>query len=309
MARHAAPAGGLMPARSFDDLRDIARAHGPVRIAIAGGEDPNVLLAVTCMIEDGFVSHAVLTGDAAAIRASAPSGTGRHLDAIDAHSPADCARAAVGAVRSGQADILMKGETDSTSYLRAVVDRDTGLRGSGVLSNVTVAHMPSLPRLIAATDNGILPAPTLEQKRAIILNTAPLFRGLGIDPVHVAAVCATEKASDALPATRDAQALAQEPLPGFVVGGPFGYDVAVSPQAARIKTLHDRPAAGVADLLLFPTIDAANAVAKSWKFHGQAETGSLVMGARVPVLLNSRSDGPGNRINGLLLAIAALTGA
>ena len=169
-----------------------------------------------------------------------------------------------------------------------------------------------MPRLIAATDNGILPAPDLAQKRQIIQNTAPLFRGLGISPVRVAAVCATEKVSDTMPATRDAAALARDSatgaLPGFEIGGPMGYDVAVSPEAATTKKLATMPAAGAADLLLFPAIDAANAVVKSWKYHGQAETGSVVLGAKVPVLLNSRSDSAQRRVNALLLAVAVLMG-
>ena len=88
----------------------------------------------------------------------------------------------------------------------------------------------------------------------------------------------------------------------------MGYDVAVSTEAAQVKGLARMPAAGAADLLLFPNIDAANAVAKAWKFHGQARTGSIVLGAQVPVLLNSRSDTAARRVNGLLLAAAVLEG-
>jgi phosphate butyryltransferase len=118
--------------------------------------------------------------------------------------------------------------------------------------------------------------------------------------------------SETLPATLDAAALAEESragrLPGFVIGGPFGYDVAVSREAAKAKGLGGSEAAGEADLLLFAGIEAANAVAKSWKFHGKAETGSIVLGGRVPILLNSRSDGVARRMNALLLAIAVLAG-
>lgn len=301
-----------MTLQGFANLRTAARRFPPMRIAVAGGNAPEIAEALGLLIAEGIVVEATLTGDVGAMARQFKGGRPQGVTLLAAAGPAACAQAAVEVVRSGAADVLMKGQVDSTSYLRAVVDRAAGLRAGGVLSNVTVAEMPSLGRLIAATDNGILPSPDLEQKRQIVLNTAPLFRGLGISPVRVAAVCATDKVSDAMPATRDAATLAAESradnLPGFEIGGPMGYDVAVSADAARLKGLENMPAAGTADLLLFPNIDAANAVAKSWKFHGAAATGSIVLGARCPVLLNSRSDGATRRFNAVLLAAAVLAG-
>lgn len=302
-----------MTIRSFAELRDAVRAMPPLRVAVAGGEAAEIARAIEMMISEGLVAQVLVSGDPAKLAALLPDPMPSGVSILPAEGAQTCARAAVAAVRDGKADVLMKGHVDSATYLRAVVDRETGLRAGGVLSNVTMAVMPSLGRFIAATDNGIVPAPDLDQKRQIVLNTAPLFRGLGISPVRVAAVCASEKVSEALPATRDAAALAEEAraggFPGFELGGPMGYDVAVSAEAARAKHLSDMPAAGAADLLLFADIEAANAVAKSWKFHGDADTGSLVLGARCPVLLNSRSDGAERRVNSLLLAAAMLAGA
>ena len=195
--------------------------------------------------------------------------------------------------------------------LRAVLDHTSGIRGEGVLSNLTLAEMPSLPRLIGATDNGILPLPTLEQKRAILRNAAPLFRSLGLEQTRVAAIAATEKISDKQPATVDAAALTKESregaFPGMIVDGPFGYDVAISRSAAETKGFADSPVAGAADLILFPNIESANATAKAWKFHGQAKTGSVILGAAAPMLLNSRSDGVERRILGMVIALCILS--
>ncbi len=290
---------------SFTQLRQAALQSDPLRIAVAGGNDRNVIEAVVLALQDGLASHAIVTGDVDQITEYLPAELHDKVDIRANVTPTECADAAVAAIRAGQANVLMKGHVDSTSYLRAVVNRDTGIR-QGVLSNITVAEMPSYSKLLTATDNGILPLPNLDQKRQIILNTAPLYRGLGISFAKVAALAATEKKSEALPATIDAAALADDAarglMPGFVVDGPFGYDVAISAAAAKSKGLETSPVAGDADLLLFSNIDAANAVAKAWKFHGQADTGSIVLGAKVPVLLNSRSDGAGRRINALLLA-------
>lgn len=298
-----------MTVKSFDALKAHIAGLPPVRLAVAGGNDPVVIEAVLHAIEAGMVETAIVPGDLSAMTPLVPPEMASRIALIDAATAADCAAIAVAAIRDGRADILMKGHVDSTTYLRAVVHRETGIRGGGVLSNVTVAAMESYPKLLVATDNGIVPAPNLDQKRQIVLNTRALFTGLGIDTVKVAAVAATEKVSDALPATTDAKRLSDESaggeLPGFVVDGPFGYDVAVSSVAAEKKNLGASEVAGDADLILFPTIEAANALAKSWKLHGGAETGSIVLGARVPVLLNSRSDGVERRLNALALAIVA----
>lgn len=301
-----------MTITSFEGLRQKARSSGGHEVAVAGANDPAVLEAVETAIRDGLISAAYLTGDSNAIVSALSQETLSSVEIANTETPQDCASLAVARVRSGAASILIKGHVDSSTYLKSVVNSETGLRKGGVLSNMTVAEMPGMDRLIAATDNGILPMPDLDQKRQIILNTAQFFRGLGYPVVRVAAVCATEKASDALPATRDAEALAKESrenkLDGFEVGGPMGYDVAISSDAAKKKGLENLPAAGCADLLLFSNIDAANAVAKSWKFHGGAKTGSIVLGAVAPVLLNSRSDSAERRLNALLLALAALAG-
>uniref|UniRef100_UPI0039B95EC5 phosphate acyltransferase n=1 Tax=Albidovulum sp. TaxID=1872424 RepID=UPI0039B95EC5 len=260
--------------------------------------------------EAGLVGEAVLTGDAGAIRRLLPAAfTGRfRIEA--ATGGAEAAALAVAAIRAGAADVLVKGQVDSAAYLRAVVARDTGLRASDVLSNLTLAEMPSVPRLIGATDNGIVPLPTLAQKRAIILNAVPLFRGLGVVPLRVAAIAASEKVSPGQPATVDAAALAADRTlgEGVLVDGPFGYDVALSAEAAAKKGLAGSPVAGQADLILFPSIEAGNATVKAWKLHGQARTASIVLGASVPVLLNSRADGAEQRRLGLLLAAAIRAG-
>lgn len=293
----------------FAELRARMRTEKGRCLCVAGGNDASVIKAVVMAIRHKLVSHVLITGDTAEIRSHLPSELTSRIDLIDATDALACANFAVNTARSGMADILMKGHIDSGAFLSAIVQRDTGIRQSSVLSNVTVAEMPSYPKFIAATDNGIIPAPTLEQKRKIILNTAPLYRGLNTAPVHVAALAASEKISKSMPATAEASQLSEESfnggLTGFVVDGPFGYDVAVSASAANKKGFNASKVAGQADLLLFPSIEAANAVAKAWKYHGQAATGSLVLGAKVPVLLNSRSDSPQRRLNSLLLALAA----
>lgn len=302
----------MTPPRSFEAVRSHVATRPPARLAVAGGEDPQVMTAVAMALEAGLICGATVTGRAERILCNLPAAHFATIRVIQAETAQDCAALAVAEIRKSAADILMKGHVDSTAYLQAIVDRATGIRGAGVLCNVTIAEMPGYPKLLAVTDNGILPTPNLAQKRAIILNTLGLFAGLGIDPVRVAVIAATEKISDKIPATRDAQVLVAEAkaggFPGFLIDGPFGYDVAVSRAAAKTKGFLDSAVAGQADLILCPDINTANALAKSWKLHGAAQTGSIVLGARVPIVLNSRSDDAGRRLNALMLALVSHEG-
>lgn len=301
-----------MVIRSFAALESALVGRPGLRLAVAGAEDAAVIQAVLAAMETGLVTEAVLIGDGAAIRALLRDDCAGRLRIEKAEGAAQTAARAVALVRDGAADVLVKGQLDSAAYLRAIVARETGLRASEVVSNLTLAEMPSLDRLIGATDTGILPLPNLVQKRAIVANAVPLFRGLGVMPLRVAAIAASEKISASQPATTDAAALAEESRQGLLgqvlLDGPFGYDVALSSQAAVKKGLGASPVAGQADLILFPSIEAGNATVKAWKLHGQARTASIVLGARVPVLLNSRADGAEQRRHGFLLAAAMLAG-
>lgn len=300
-----------MVIRNFSELETALKDRPPVRPAVAGAEDAATLEALAAALAEGLIAGAILAGDADRIAALLPTALAPHVHIRPAADAAEAAALAVAAIRAGEADVLVKGSVDSAAYLRAVVARDGGLRASPVLSNLTLAEMASVPRLIGATDNGILVLPTLEQKRAILQNALPLFRGLGVTPLRVAAIAASEKVHPAQPATVDAAALRDEWAAGdgsVLVDGPFGYDVALSPAAAAKKGFATSPVAGRADLILFPSIEAGNATVKAWKLHGQALTASIVLGARVPVLLNSRADGMEQRRLGLLLAAVVQAG-
>lgn len=298
--------------RCFAELEREMSKYPPLGVVVAGADDSRVLTALSVAAESKQICNAILIGEGAEIHRLIPPALSKIAQIVDAQDADICATRAVEAVRDGTADILVKGNVNSAAYLKAVVNKETGLRNSSVLSNLTLAEMPSLDRLIGATDNGIILLPNLDQKRAILRNSQALYAGLGIMNPRVAAIAASEKVSDRQPATTDAAALAAGSRNGefgdMCVEGPFGYDVALSQAAAAAKGLAKSQVAGQADLILFPNIEAGNATVKAWKLHGQARTASIVLGASVPVLLNSRSDGVEQRRLGLILARAVLTG-
>ncbi len=297
-----------MPITTFAQLREQAQQSAAVTIAIAGAADPQVLISTAQARDQGLIRAAVLVGDSQRINQLLqqlkldPRGFSIEQQ-LDSQATAD---QAVAAINRGEAQILVKGSLDSASYFRAILNRDHGLLAAKVLSNISLFELPSYPKLLAVTDNAIVLLPDLDQKLAIINNSRPLFCALGITPAKVAAVAAVEKVNPKMVATTDAaelRRLSQQGLiEGFVVDGPFGYDACISRDAAIQKGLADSPVAGDPDLLLMPNLEAANMLGKAYKYHGGADSGGLVMGARVPVILNSRSDSAERRYNSLLLA-------
>lgn len=301
--------------RSFAQLKQAALASDPVTVSVASAEKKEVLDSIVQARQSGLIDRAILTGDRDKIAQLLDQ---YRIDSsgLDIRPAADftvAASLAVQAVSGGEADILVKGALDSSFYFKAILNRDWGLRSSSVLSNITVFEQASYHKLLTITDNAIVLNPDLKQKRAIIENTRPLFQALGITPAKVAMVAAIEKENSAMPATVDAITLRNENRAGelsdFVIDGPFGYDACICSESALKKGIKDSPVCGDPDLLLMPTMEAANILGKAYKFHGGADSGGLVLGARAPVVLNSRSDSAARRLNSMMLAkIVALYG-
>ena len=296
----------MKPVRRFKDLAE--RQISVSAVSIAGGADEAVLSCVQTLLQAGIISHVIVSGPVREIRKRLKNiGADRNLfDIRDTETSRACADAAVLAVREGEADILMKGHIESEIFLKSILDKQSGIRRSRLLSNITIFEMDSYHKLLGITDNAIVPDPDFDDKKAIIENTLPLYSALGVEPVKVGLVAATEKITDALPATIDAEhlkaACENRQLKGFLVDGPFGYDACISKKAAENKKLADSPVAGDPDVILFHNLETANAVGKAIKFHGGAKSGGLLLGASVPVTFNSRSDRAERRINSLLLA-------
>lgn len=296
----------MNPVRSFKDLSE--RQFNVSAVSIAGGADEAVLSSVETLLQAGIISHAIVSGPIQEIRKRLKNinADGNLFDIRDADTARACADVAVAAAKGGEAEILMKGNIESAVFLKSILDKRSGIRRSQVLSNITVFELDSYHKLLGITDNAIVPNPGFEDKKAFIENTRPLYFALGIQPVKVGLVAASEKPSEALPATIDAvklkTACEMQELDGFLVDGPFGYDACISKDAAQNKKLGDSTVAGDPDLIVFHNLEAANAVGKAIKFHGRAKSGGLLLGANVPVTFNSRSDHAERRINSLLLA-------
>lgn len=229
------------------------------------------------------------------------------FELIDTHaSPNAAAAQAVAMARDGRIGSLMKGSLHTDALMAAVVDKATGLRGTRRISHAFVFDLPRYPKLLALADCVVNIAPDVKTKHDILSNAIGLLQALGLAAPKVGIVAAVETANPAIPATMDAQALvlaAQAGAwPGAVVEGPFGFDNAISAEAARVKGIHSQ-VAGDADLLLMPDLNAGNMLYKSFNYIGGGDCGGLVLGARVPIVLTSRADSALSRLASVALAV------
>ena len=290
--------------RNFADLRHAVKGLPPRRAAVAVAQDDAVLTAVQAAKEQGLADF-ILVGDKEKIASLADS-LQIDISGLAIIHQTDNRRAAyeaVALVSGGQADVLVKGLVSTSDLLKAVLDKDVGLRTGRVLSHAAVFEIPGFDRLITITDGGMNIAPNLQQKADIIQNSVELVKVLGTSPAKVAVLAAVEAVNSDMPATLEAAALAKMAdrgqIRGAVVDGPLALDNAVSLEAARHKGI-ESPVAGCADILLVPNIEVGNTLGKSVLYFAGGQMAGLILGAAKPVVVTSRAD----TFEGKLLSIA-----
>lgn len=293
---------------SLQSVLENVKQKPNLRIAVAVAEDADVLRAVKEACDLG-VAHFLLFGDESRMKAitdrehiSLSSGVViRHIRDVK-----EACRQAVMSVHSGEADIVMKGLVDTSLLLKAVLDREYGLRDQGILSHVAVFEVPGEERLWLVTDAALHISPTLDEKVEIIKNAAAVARSLNIDIPRVAPIAAIEKVNPDMPATVDAALLSKMAergqIPGVEVDGPLALDNAISPQAAEHKGIKSR-VAGKADILLLPDIESGNVLYKSLTIVAGARVGGIVVGGRAPVIVTSRADTHETKMYAIALAV------
>ncbi|WP_173916203.1 phosphate butyryltransferase [Halobacillus sp. Marseille-Q1614] len=294
--------------KKLQELIDRLQGQPPKRVAIAQAADEEVLKAVKKASDIGMATF-LLTGDVESIKQAA------HKAELDLTQPAitiegceaaEASSKAVKAVKSGDAQVVMKGKVDTKSLLKAVLNKENGLRGRGVLSHVALFEIPHQERLIFLTDSAMNIAPTLEEKVQIVKNAVGVAVECGWKMPKVAPLAAVEVINPAMPATLDAAALTQMNRRGqitnCIIDGPLAFDNAVSKEAASQKSISSE-AAGAADILMVHSIEAANALYKSFIYFAQAKVAAVISGAEAPIVLTSRSDSAESKLYSLALAL------
>lgn len=277
---------------NFPELKANLRTKPPKTAVVAAAHDEHTLQAVFAARRDGLI-RPILVGDKGKILSIAQD-LGEDLEpdnAVDAGDDIGCAAASVALIRAGEGTMLIKGMLQTGILLKAVVNRGAGIRTGEVMSHVAILDVPSYHKLLYVTDGGMVVAPTLEQKRHILRNAVDFCCFLGYDCPKAAALCAVETETPSMPETLDAAALKAEGARGdfgaCLVEGPISLDLATNGEAARVKG-YQSPVAGDADILLAPSIAAGNLLGKSLYGLAGGEMAGVVLGAKVPITVNSR---------------------
>lgn len=297
---------------NFDKLMEAAKKTKPKKIAVAAAQDDDVLKAIQNAVKEN-ICVPILVGDKEKIiEISKEINFDLHsIEIIDEKDGVKASRKAVSLVSSGKADIVMKGLIDTSIILKAVLDKDIGLRTGSVLSHAAVFSLKKYHKLLIITDAAMNIAPDISEKKQIIENTLTLCRSLGINEPKVAVICAKEKVTDKMSATVDAQKLVEMyengEIKNCIIEGPFGLDNAISKEAARIKGVKGK-VAGDADVLLMPNIEAGNVLYKALSYFSDSENAGIILGAKAPIVLTSRADSDKAKLNSILLAVICSKG-
>jgi len=293
----------------YEDLLKRCAALEPVPTAVAHPCEASALAGAIEAGEKKLITP-ILVGPAAKIRevaneAGISLGSVRIVDAAHSH---ESAAKAVALVRSGEAELLMKGSLHTDELLGAVVARETGLRTGRRISHVFIMDVPTYHKVLIVTDAAINIAPALDDKVDICQNAIDLARALGLEQPKVAILAAVETVNSKMPSTIDAACLCKMAdrgqIKGALLDGPLAFDNAISKQAAQIKGITSE-VAGDPDILLVPDLEAGNILAKQLTFLANADSAGLVLGARVPIILTSRADSVRSRIASCGVAVIA----
>jgi phosphate butyryltransferase len=297
-----------MELRQLEQIKEIAIRRKTRRLVVAAGEDAAVLSAIKTARELDIVIP-ILTGNEKEIRALS-SRIGLQLDGvkiINEEDPVKASRLAVAEIRQGNADILMKGRVSTAPLLKAVLNRDEGLRKRDNLSHLALFQTRYYPRLLGITDAAMNISPGIKEKVAIIENAKEIFHALGIVNPRIAVLGPIETVNPDISSTTDAAILVQmnrrNQIPDCLIDGPLALDNAVSAEAAEHKGIVSE-VSGKVDILLAPDLNSGNILYKSLSFLSDGRSAAIILGAQVPVVLTSRADSEESKLYSIALAAA-----
>ncbi len=297
---------------SLKNFKQIVNRVGKLEkrtIAVAMAQDAEVLLALNAAYSAGL-TKAILVGDRQAIRRIAAE---NHIeinnyDLIDVKDEKKSIWETVEIVRSGEAQVIMKGLCSTANFLKGILNKEHGLRAAEVLSHLAVFESPNYPKLLFMSDAAMNIAPDLKTKIAITNNAIRAAHALGYARPKVAMLSAVEKVNaTGMPSSADAAIIAKMGDRGqmaeAIIDGPLALDNALSSQANKVKGLNS-PVGGKADICIVPNIEAGNIFYKLLTILGKALVAGVVLGASVPVVLTSRADSENSKFLSIATALA-----
>jgi phosphate butyryltransferase len=296
--------------KSFKELESNAKSRPAKRVALAMAEEADALSAIMSAAKLGIVEP-ILVGEKDQI-ASIAKQEGIDIGGVAIHQAVgekESAYCAVSLIKEKKADCLMKGKLATSTIMKAALDKEKGLRGSGVLSHLTIIEAPSYHKLLILTDAALNIAPDFDTKVAIVTNAVDVARRMGVEKPKVAVICAVEKVNPAMPATLDAALLSKMADRGQIknclIDGPFALDNAISEKSCEVKGIKSA-VGGDADILLMPEIVAANVMYKTIGYLTDYKMAGIIVGAEVPIILTSSADSDTTKYLSILAGISLI---
>lgn len=295
-----------MEIKNLNFFVELAKDKPRKKLVVAAAEDDNVLEAVFIAKNEGIIEP-ILVGNIDKINKIAKelslelSG----IEMISENNPSIACKKSVSIIKENKAQILMKGMVSTADYLRAILDKENGLRKYDLLSHIGFFELPAYHKVVALTDAAQNIEPTLQEKISILNNAIDIFHRLGISIPKVAVLSAVETVNPKIPATIDAAILTmmnkRKQIKGCIIDGPLAFDNAISKEAAHHKGIESE-VAGDADLLFVPEINSGNVLYKSMTYFAKATVAAVILGATVPVVLTSRADSEKSKLMSIALA-------
>ncbi|MGI5962662.1 MAG: phosphate acyltransferase [Lawsonibacter sp.] len=284
-----------MALKNFDAIVERAKqVSQPKRVVIAGADAENILLGAFQAQEAGF-AFPILVGEREKIEPMLERlGLKDRPHRLVATQLGDnLPQIAVDLVNQGEGDVLMRGNTQTREFLLPLLVPENGLRTDRLLTHIDLVSMPEYPKVIAIGDVTVTIEPNLQQKKMIIQNMVETLQAVGYEQPNIALLSMVEKVAFHMKDTIEAQELVKEhshrPIAPCQLVGPIAYDLIMSKEAARLKG-YECPQCGEFDGIVVPSLLAGNLIVKCWQMHAKAQTCGVVIGAKVPVALTSRSD-------------------
>ena len=291
--------------KNLAELRAMIAAGEKKTCAVACAHDAHTLEAIMTMRNEGLM-NCLLVGHTEEIKqiAAAHNYEVSEEEIIEAATDEEAAQVCVDLVRDGKAGFILKGILQTGTLLKAVVNKQTGLNTGSVISHFALVELPGYPKLLGVADSGMIPSPDLETKKAIIRNAVGALQKLGYEKPLISALCAAEAVSPKIQETVDAAALKEACQAGELgncyVEGPISFDLAMNPEAAKVKK-YVSPVVGNSDILLVPSLATGNIMVKAMLQFANAQMAGAIVGAKCPIALISRSASYEEKYYSLLL--------
>lgn len=295
--------------RNYEEVIGKARQGNPIKLSVAAAHDEEVLKAIKQAAELEIIKPYLVGNEKEIKKKSRQIGFDiNHYSIYNTSTEEEAAFVASKLANDGITHAIMKGFINSTPFLKGVLHKDLNLKTGQIFNHLSAFEIPGYDHLYYMTDGGLNIAPDIEQKEQILQNSIEFLHKLGLVTPKVALLSANERVNEKMPVTLECQELSQRGKDGrfgsIIIEGPLPLDLAISKESLYHKGIYSE-IDGDADLFLVPTIEAGNILGKSISYFAKGTMAGVVLGAKVPLILNSRSDSAKAKLASIALAAVA----